>query len=302
VKTNCIIIRYGEIALKSKFTRKQFEKTLKNNINKALQKKDISFSLSSLQGRIIIFTEKIDIAVNIITHIFGITSCSPSFMIQTNIKQICVEVFSLISSYLNESQSFALRVSRTGDHSFTSQDIAITVGGYVQKQKKFTVDLNNPDMEVFIEIRDDKTFIFLEKIRGPGGMPMSSQGRVLSLINSSYDLLASWYLLKRGCFMFYLYSDEKILIQADNFFSTWNIPKHFLKYDKNQEYDSQIDEIIKKLRCQALCIGIVFSNNKYEKILRLKTLKKQVSVPILTPLISFNKSELKKLLEEKGIK
>jgi thiamine biosynthesis protein ThiI len=301
VKTNCIIIRYGEIALKSKFTRKNFEKILKNNINNALQDNNLSSSLSSMQGRLIIFTENIANAVNIISHIFGITSCSPSFMIQTNIEQICVEVFSIIDKYLTENQSFALRVSRKGNHYFTSQDIAVTVGAYVQKQKKFTVNLNNPDMEIYIEIRDDKTFIFLDKIRGPGGMPMRSQGRVLSLINSSYDLLASWYLLKRGCSMFYLFTDEKILKQADTFFSKWNIPKKFLEYEKNQDYDSQIDTIIKKQHCQAICVGNTFSNAN-ENVSRLKLLKKQVSVPILTPLISFTSDELQKLLVEKGIK
>jgi thiamine biosynthesis protein ThiI len=32
--------------------------------------------------------------------------------------------------------------------------------------------LTEPDIEIFIEVRNDKAFIFTEKIKGPGGLPM----------------------------------------------------------------------------------------------------------------------------------
>ena len=302
VQTDCILIRYGEIALKSRVTRKNFEKILRNNIKKALEINHISFDIIMMQGRILVKSEDIKKAVEVISHVFGITSISPAFQLDTDLIQISELTFSLIDKHIHKGQSFALRVTRTGNHPFTSQDVAINVGSFVQKQKDFDVDLTNPDIEVFIEIRDNQSYIFLEKILGPGGMPRGSQGRMISIIDSSYDVLASWYLLKRGCDMLYLYSDENILNDADSFFSTWHIPRHVFYCEKNDDFWNQVNMIISNKQCQALCSGIHFSQNRNESISSIKSLKQQVSIPVLTPLISFGIDELHKLCTEKGIK
>jgi len=302
VQTDCILVRYGEIALKSRATRKNFEKILRNNIKKALKINNISFDLITMQGRILVESEDIKKAVDVISHVFGITSISPAFKLDTDLIQISGLTFSLIDKHINKGQSFALRVTRTGNHPFSSQDVAINVGSFVQKQKDFTVDLTNPDIEVFIEIRDNQSYLFLEKISGPGGMPRGSQGRMVSIIDSAYDLLASWYLLKRGCDMLYIYSDEKILNDADTFFSTWHIPRHVFYCGKNDDFWDQVSMIISNKQCQAICSGIHFSQNRNEDISLIKSLKQQVSIPVLTPLISFGSEELQKLCKEKRIK
>ena len=54
-----IIVRYGEIGLKAKPTRKRFENTLINNIKNALKKENISNKIIIKQGRIYITTIKI---------------------------------------------------------------------------------------------------------------------------------------------------------------------------------------------------------------------------------------------------
>ena len=73
MKTDCILVRYGEIALKSRATRKNFEKILRNNIKKALKINNISFDLIVMQGRILVESEDIKKAVDAISHVFGIT-------------------------------------------------------------------------------------------------------------------------------------------------------------------------------------------------------------------------------------
>jgi len=95
-----ILIRYGEIALKAKYTRKYFENILIKNIRHALKLSKINNNITKEWG-------------------FGIVSVSPSIKSNTNIKQISDKILDLTKNKLSEKNSFALRVNRVGKHNFT---------------------------------------------------------------------------------------------------------------------------------------------------------------------------------------
>lgn len=301
MKPEGILIRYGEIGLKGRSTRQRFEGQLKRNIKKALNAWDIEFSISLIRGRIMVMTEDIENAVTQLIHVFGITSLSPAYLILTDLSKIKTHALYLVKKHNVHNPSFALRVTRIGDHSFTSQDVAIDVGSYIQEKTNFPVDLTNPACELFIEIRDDMTMMFLEKIQGPGGMPIGTQGRVLSLIDDAIDLLAAWYLLKRGCDMVFIYSDKDIKHRFDTFFSKWNIPKYLRFIERDDDYWKHVHLIISEQQCQAICYGFFFGRDEDEVMEHIAFLKQQVDIPILTPLISFEKEKIEALCKEKEI-
>ena len=59
---------------------------------------------------------------------------------------------------------------------------------------------NDAQVTVGIEIRPGQAMVFGERIPGPGGLPLGSQGRVVSLISSGIDSpVATWLMMKRGC-------------------------------------------------------------------------------------------------------
>ncbi|MBU4141705.1 tRNA 4-thiouridine(8) synthase ThiI, partial [Patescibacteria group bacterium] len=67
------------------------------------------------------------------------------------------------------------------------------------KSEKLKVKLKNPDINCFIEIVEGKALIYFEKIKGLGGLPVGTSGKVLSLISSGFDSpVAAWRLMKRG--------------------------------------------------------------------------------------------------------
>ena len=85
--------------------------------------------------------------------------------------KITILAIKISQETLNKEKSFAIRVTRTGNHDFSSQDVAVKIGNAIVKATKATVNLIKPDFELFIEIRNDNSFIFTEKIRGTGGLP-----------------------------------------------------------------------------------------------------------------------------------
>jgi len=104
-----------------------------------------------------------------------------------------------MKNILTQEKSFAIRSTRVGTHTFSSQQVAIQIGNDIVKETQAKVDLTHPNVELFIEIRDKKSFLFTEKIKGVGGFPLGTQGKILVLIENPFSLLASWYLMRRGC-------------------------------------------------------------------------------------------------------
>jgi len=300
VKYDLIIIRYGEIALKSKYTRNQFENKLINNIKKNLKSSNINYEVSKEWGRIYLKTDNNKKSIEILKNIFGIVSISPAIKIETNIEKITKKCLSITKNKLSKKNSFALRVNRVGKHNFTSIDIANIIGKEIVLKTKSNVKLKSPDYEIFIDIRNEHTYIFLEKIYGSGGMPIGTQGNILIIINEKKSILAAWYLIRRGCNpVFYLKNN----LQKNNlnkFMKKWFIDAKI--YEKNPEINEiiEIKKIIKNENCQSIVTGHNIDNND-EIITNIKQIKNNFGITVLTPIIMMEQKNINKNLKEIGL-
>jgi thiamine biosynthesis protein ThiI len=301
VKFELIIVRYGEIALKAKQTRKRFESVLVNNIKDALESKNLQNKLRKEWGRIYIYSDQIEKCVSVLKKIFGISSISPAIQTDSKIKEISKISKSISKPKLDNKKSFAIRVTRTGDHDFTSQDIAVHVGSEIVKVTKANVDLTKPDFELFIEVRYDNAFLFFEKIKGYGGMPIGTQGNILAIINNQNALLASWYLIHRGCRPIFLSTDEIDKEVFDKFLNNWFIKSKRLVISKSDNLYEQINKKATENNCDAIVTGLTLSENSKNEIKNIKQSKKQINLPILHPLIAMDKEEIKRKIKEIGL-
>lgn len=195
-----LLIRYGEIGVKSPPVRRRFENRLIYNIKASLDCKIINDG-----GRFLLYTANLEKALQKIPKIFGIVSYSPAVE-TTSQKDEIKKTLQNYVHYLVEKKifpgedSFAIRARRVGEHDFTSQEIAAYCGSVVYGITKSPVDLTNPDFEIFVEVRGDKTFICHEKIQGPGGLSADTQGKVISLVSGGIDSpVATYLIMKRGC-------------------------------------------------------------------------------------------------------
>jgi adenylyl- and sulfurtransferase ThiI len=230
----------------------------------------------------------------VLSKIFGVTSFSPVFQTKATISSIETVAETLFHQLIRDEKTFALRVRRSGDHKFTSQDVANEVGGFLDRTFPLTVDLTHPDFEFFIEIRNDKAFLFTEKIQGPGGMPVSTQGLVLSIVGSKQSLLASWYLLKRGVSIVFLVDSKEQKKDTEGFISDWFIKAPVLLFDQQKEDTQQINEMIKRYNCTAVCVGDSLDEEPEKTMDHLQQLKADIVVPLLHPLITTTRQEIQR--------
>jgi thiamine biosynthesis protein ThiI len=295
-----IIVRYSEIALKGKETRKRFESILLTNIKNALESKNLIFIIRKEWGRIYIYTDQITKCISYLKKIFGIKSVSPALQTESKIDLLSKLAVSISNEILNKDKSFAVRATRTGDHDFSSQDIAIKIGDAVVKATNAKVNLNNPDIELFIEVRNKKAFIFNRKIYCVGGLPFRSQGNVLALIDGPASILAAWYLMRRGCEIIFINrkkSNEKIL---HSFINDWFVRSEIFTISSNGQYN-EINKIVNEKNCNAIVTSHNLDRRPLKTLDEIKRLKNFFNVPILHPLIAMKENEINKKCEEIGI-
>ncbi|MHC1631011.1 MAG: tRNA uracil 4-sulfurtransferase ThiI [Methanotrichaceae archaeon] len=201
-----VLVRYGEIALKDPWTRNNWERILASNIAFELQKAGIEYQISRERGRIFVHTRN-PRACGLIANVFGVVSVSPVCTVRPNIKKVS-DVASELALGLSFS-SFAIRPRRAGGK-ISSNQLGVEVGKAVQNRTQARVDLDNPELEIFVEARNDKILVFTKVTNGVGGLPLGSQPRMLALISGGIDSpVAAWMMMRRGCPISLIYFDVR---------------------------------------------------------------------------------------------
>ncbi len=327
-----IIARYGEIGLKSPRVRSRFERQLKSNIKTAF---DCKIKIN--QGRIFIYPKNFPEAMIKLKRIFGIVSFSPAIPTKTNHQDIENDLNKyteklMEKNLINSNTKFAVRCRRVGEHEFSSQEIAGFSGSVIIKKTDAPVDLSNPDIEIFIEVRDDKTYIFHEKIKGPGGLPLGSQGRLVALVSSGIDSpVAAYLMMKRGCAITAIHFDndpfagpkvtenfKKLIDKLNDYSYGFPIRTKIVKYgDYLQKCKDNAPEKLTCVLCKSGMYKIASKVAKKENALGIidgssvgqvasQTLpnilatRANTEFPILSPLIGLDKIEIEKISRKIG--
>ena len=301
MKNTIILIRYGELSLKSKYVRNAFEAQLMKNIHTALQVEHLSGTVKREWGRLYLYTDDIPKSVPVLQRIFGVVSVSPAFETTADLNELSTHMCRLASEILTKKTRFALRVTRTGTHPFTSQEVAVRIGNDIVKTTGSPVDLTTPDVELFIEIRNKKAFLFTEKISGTGGLPQGTQGTVLALIDTPQSLLAVWYLMRRGCDVHFLVVNKSLQKKLSSFMEQWYGTGELLELDTlSKKFYTNLNEIILEKKYDAVVLGTSLETID-QPIATLTEWKQHCTVPVFSPLLALTKEDIEKKGKELGI-
>lgn len=197
---NSVGLSYGELSLKGK-NRGQFEKLLKNRINKAL--KGIEYKLTEDLSKLYITGENKDIEtiVEKMKKVFGVVGLNPSVKIDRD-DDIIKETVLMIAkdAYENGARDFKVSVNRN-DKTFEkkSMDYAKELGAHILINSPFEkVKMKEPDLLINVDIRKN-VYIYTERIKTYGGLPTGSTGKGLVLLSGGIDSpVASFMMAKRG--------------------------------------------------------------------------------------------------------
>jgi len=334
-----VICHYSEIGLKGK-NRKFFEEKLIENIKRVLKPAYFDF-VKRISGRIIVKLTKEGIKnekeiKEALGKVFGIAHFSFAISSPQKIKNIQEEALKILKN--RKFKTFRITTQRSKkDFYLTSQQINERVGEYIlqrtknkEQKTKIKVDLESPDITCFIEIVEKFAFLYFEKIKGLGGLPTNTGGKVIVLISGGIDSpVASFFSMKRGIkavflhFHAYPYTDEasigkvkklvKVLSEYQGKSKLYLVPfadiqkEIFLKTPAKlrvilyRRFMLQIaEEIAKKERALGVFTGENLGQVASQTLENIKVIEAVTSLPIFRPLISNDKEEIIKKAKEIG--
>ena len=286
-----ILVRYGEIGIKSRQVRAQFERRLVERIEEQLVRRGVEAEIQRDTGRVYVRASDVEKALDALVHTFGVVSVSPTVEAQPTPEGVADVVLDIARKSMPAGASFAVRVKRSGVHDFTSLDVAKACAARILDElddRKPTVDLDQPDFEVSAEVRDREGFVFRRTLRGPGGLPLGSQGRVGVVVDTPRAAHAAWLMGKRGSALVFAADDVQ---QAEEWLaplSPWVATQRIHKVDVADP--AALGEFLARHRCQALVRA-----GGAEEALRAFEADHSVGLPVFRPLVGFVGERFRKL-------
>ncbi|MGJ0848532.1 tRNA uracil 4-sulfurtransferase ThiI [Tissierella praeacuta] len=195
-------VSLGEIALKG-LNRKYFEDQLIKHMRRAI--KDLGFEkIYKEQGKIYIEAEetKFSQMINRLRKVFGLVYISPCIRVGKDVEVIEKAVLKMVKCKIEKDKIKTFKIdTNRADKNFPikSPDFSRQMGGVVLKTfNELSVDVHNPDTLIYIDIKQN-IYIYADKIKGYGGMPIGTNGKGLLLLSGGIDSpVAGFLMAKRG--------------------------------------------------------------------------------------------------------
>ncbi|GGI97035.1 putative tRNA sulfurtransferase [Alicyclobacillus cellulosilyticus] len=199
-----VIARYGEISLKGN-NRTEFEKTLQRNMQRALRAWP-EVKVERTHGRMLVHLNGApaeDVMARL-ARVFGLISLSPVRVVAPDLQAIHEAARALLQDHQRQAGrpgTFKVEVKRVNKQfPLRSPEAAARIGAALLRAGMgWKVNVHEPDVTVYVEIRDVEAFVYGTKVPAVGGLPVGMSGRVGLLLSGGIDSpVAGWLSLKRG--------------------------------------------------------------------------------------------------------
>jgi thiamine biosynthesis protein ThiI len=196
-----IILKLGEIVLKG-LNRRVFEDTLLKNIKRRISRNH-EYDIESAQSTVYVIPrdkdQDLDEAMAAVSKIFGIVSYQKACRAPKDLPEIEKTACSYLDDQLREAKTFKVECKRSDKKfPYKSPEIAAEVGAYILgKYSNLSVDVHEPEVIVWIEIREDSAFIHGNPKKGAGGIPVGTGGKAAVLISGGIDSPVAAYMMAR---------------------------------------------------------------------------------------------------------
>jgi thiamine biosynthesis protein ThiI len=318
-----VMVRIGELWLKSEQVKKQFMASLMHNIRAALDTESIEYSIEEYRGRILIYGNAERIA-SVVSRVFGIVDVSICTTCGNSPEEIAAAAISVADGKLHSGMRFAVRARRQHVGGFTSQELARIVADAVwENVPDFVVDLENPEYEIFVEAREYGGIVYDSRIPGQGGLPLGTAGKAMVLLSAGIDSpVAAWLMMRRGVVVSGVFMDggrwagpatKNLALDNARILSTWSPGRNFAVWIVDMEpfFAAMIESCDRHYTCifckrfmmrvadalasrgkfDALVSGENLGQVASQTIQNMRVITASVGTPILRPILTYDKEE-----------
>jgi thiamine biosynthesis protein ThiI len=316
-----VLLRFaGELFIKSRRTRSAFLRRLRHNLEDALVGLSGEAKLEGGWDRLYVRSAD-DAILEVLARVFGLSSFSPVHRVTSAVLDDIVNVGERTFRDRVRGRTFAVRARRAGTHDFSSKDIEIALGARLLEASG-GVDLDAPQVEVFVEVRDDRAYLFGERLAGARGLPLGVEGQAVTLLSGGYDsAVASWLMLKRGIQQDYVFCNlggdayERAVVQVAKVLADdWSYgtsprlhvidftePMRELREGAREKYWQVVlkrlmyraaSAVGAELDAQAIITGEAVGQVSSQTLANLRAIEPASDLPVFRPLLGFDKEEI----------
>ena len=211
------ILRYGELGLKSKIVRRQFQSALSNNMENLAINSQVSLIQDRIRSmEVVTSNSPAEDVENLLCHILGIVAIDPAKVVSDVIEPADVAKAILENDELRgQKRTFGVRTKRVGTNAgYSSQEYSRAIGSCMCEQdESLSVNLTNPDIWVRLILEPDKVWQLGDRIVAAGGLPPGVQGDVLCKVTDEESLLSTFLIMRRGSRIIPVEGSDDDLIQ-----------------------------------------------------------------------------------------
>lgn len=316
-----IIVRYAEIHLKGK-NRGYFERVFCVNLEKAL--KGIRHELRRTSGRYLVAGFQDRDAEEIcerIARVFGVHSYSLGYRVPNDLDSI-FEAAKIVSP---REGTFKVDTHRADKkYPMTSPELNAEIGAkLLEKFPALKVDVHEPRHVVYLDIREDGSALVFGKFEeGAGGMPVGTSSKGVLLISGGIDSPVAGYMMaKRGMEVEYLhfhsypYTNEqakdkvvelaRILSRYTGGTSISTVKVTHIQEEIHKKCAAELnvtllrrfmfriaERVAKRKGAKCLITGESLGQVASQTIEGITSSNAVVTLPVLRPLIGFDKEEI----------
>ncbi|GFR37434.1 putative tRNA sulfurtransferase [Insulibacter thermoxylanivorax] len=325
-----ILLRFGELTLKGR-NRSRFEDMVISHIRK-LTGDYSEIRIVKTYGRVYIQLNgaPYEGVAQQLKKVFGLRSFSPVMRAELELADIQRTALQVMQNLPEKPRTFKV-ISRRSYKQFeyTSMELNRHVSGYVlSRTPDLKVDVHEPDVELWVEVRQEGVYVFSEIVYGLGGFPYGSNGKAMLMLSGGIDSpVAGWLAMKRGLrieavhFHSYPYTSERAkqkVIELTRKLSTYakEIRLHLVPFTeiqvgfKEEAPERLLVTLMRRamfriteqlaVRNDALAIvtGESLGQVASQTLKSLNTIERAVAIPVLRPLITMDKLDIIRIAEE----
>jgi thiamine biosynthesis protein ThiI len=316
-----IIVHFGELWLRG-HNRGSYISRLKSNMLSMLDGE--SFEFEQVYDRFVLhISEGSDIgAINSrLSHLFGISGYEVAYVAESRLASITkMSGKVLADSGIRKGSTLRISAHRSDKRlKFNSNDI---VKGIIKVCNAAGIEpeIKGAEHQLFVNVTRDAAFLYTERIRGLGGLPIGTSGKAVVLLSGGIDSpVAAWYAMKRGLEPIYVHihgfpsADQAlgskiprvtgILSSYCNGTSTYYVPSHIFQVSsaKAGKYELillksfmlRIAEMVaKKEGAEAIYTGDALGQVASQTTSNLQAEQYGIKMQVLRPLIGMDKQEI----------
>jgi thiamine biosynthesis protein ThiI len=329
-----ILLKQGEIVLKG-LNKKYFEQRLSANAARRIKPYG-SFHIYTIQSTIYVEPQSADCdmdgAFEALKTVFGVVALTRAAACEKTPEAIAAKAIDYLGDAMRSAKSFKVETRRS-DKSFpmTSIQLSQFVGGELAEAFPETaVDVHDPELTVHVEVRDLAAYVHSAPVPGAGGMPVGSNGSAVTLLSGGIDSpVSSFMIAKRGVrlipvhFWAFPYTGvaarEKVVALAQQL-TAWcgrmrlcvvpfthiqeeirdKCPEEYFTIIMRRFMMRIADRIARDNGCGALVTGENLGQVASQTMAAMGVTEAVSSVPVLRPLIGFDKEEIIRLARRIG--